>query len=1661
MRFFLVILLVFVHIELPIYELGFQHYEEHRKETLEETESGSKTLTVAPSKELHRDPEGKDSIAPKEVGPTPLRWTILQRRSDSSLEVRKNGESSETAKTTFLEMCPVQESSQWLRRMVSPLRIALELYSRPDFPTASTTSKDTKSHSEEGNGMEGRTLVLASNKDKEAITQCIPSRESPQKKRGRARRLWRTSYWILTLCTFDEVTLQRYTNICPTRTCTTLAAQRASAKTTEDCTHSLDRQRKFRVDRGFEKIIPGSHTDARRDEADAPKARSILDQNNGTENGRNVRNIGRDAGETQSFEVLQTTASHSLDEEYERNLRKLEGPLQGVPRATRGILQADFYDDHRNREHQSSMGITQSPSRGKSPQNRNMGRPSSGSRSGKAGKGDEKAGLVYLQDMCSIGIYRNYTDRLQLRGRGNQTGTSEAWPRRISWCGWRSQGRSQYLMILGSSLVCPTYWNTSCVPVALPKKVRFHLDVDPQRDDESTWDDFSSYTTSFHGQHDQALPTGEVDFAAVSSAWSLATEVLLETWADRIASMKDDLRGWVGGSLSEMAVLISPTLENHHSNKHLQNTGAWVRDPLSELAVSISPVPSDDVDATDDPNDSVPQWVSDLWDTVFEPQAEVTLPFSKKTVKFLTWYLDHQRHRECHSQRILYLDAKWQEWETNIRQCWTDLVLHDHAISVHLVQPEPPRADGEEHQGHLVISQQVDDEISTSLTAIKENELGDKQAWRCAMTMPRFINSHDVLRTIGEAFTFPNPSTWIVVDDVVLSDEYHKICHGTSVVAFHSERRSNFDNEEAERRELPGNLDGNTAEESDDVTMLAHQAQRLTQQPPLLQQPGIANDDDDPEEPDAPDEDEDMPSDDDESERRQTVSILTLGHAPFLARVRWREYEHMASDCAAHLGWHKDDVIYTFDMNFIPRDLRASRVAPLIVQHRTDLHDGNRLRYVVLDFDFYQRWPAAVPRTWRTLKLLPPEIHHGALLRILRLKPYCDAIKQVLPPRGCLLWHNGQIVRQQNQGLMRLEHGDYLQFAVPPHDDHCAPTEYSVRGVASGLQLHQIENNYDTHLDTDEEFDHVPPRETVLDSWMEPDYYSMFQQEMSPSLCDIQRQIPLWVFNEATPIAELATEPINVDLLNRWHAEQRIDEDGQLYACFETWHLSGFNQPRRYESRRVFLYDDVANWRPTIQHLWRDVIDPIWPTDFFLVSGEVPVGADEEEIAGHILVLQHETPEMAAVLGTVMHLTETSIRLEHLAYLTPTPTRCPSLLQKMRINSDCPPIEPTTMCTCWLDSLRLQDDTDHQIAHGNNIVVYVQQNYAEQSDDVTHLMQRPAWEQQHEFFEELHFIEDLSEAWRTTATTGTMCEPSANVVTYFLKPGVQHICAHPRTVTLHSDPGRWLAILSGAWDDLVQPEDRLRFWIVKPNPLGTQRPVCAHVLIGQDLPRHQKYILTSLYDQTDPSPSHVATIEGESITPQTLLVNVARLGLCGVRRMYNGECQIMLGDEPLSASTTDIHPNNGDNYRVLVLRVSPANPTTGPVLLQLAKHLQASDKHSEDIEDLQIDLKPAWNALSDFDSHFILPVFDLFAPEVHDVRWHPAAYEWLDLPWYDYNVPCYSLHVYFDGSCTTTSSKIGFAAVQLPSLTLTMVGCWQELLQGTMIRTVLVPIRQN
>ena len=94
------------------------------------------------------------------------------------------------------------------------------------------------------------------------------------------------------------------------------------------------------------------------------------------------------------------------------------------------------------------------------------------------------------------------------------------------------------------------------------------------------------------------------------------------------------------------------------------------------------------------------------------------------------------------------------------------------------------------------------------------------------------------------------------------------------------------------------------------------------------------------------------------------------------------------------------------------------------------------------------------------------------LLRITGVAKYWQAVRN-----RCLLWHQGQLVPLQSNGLVHLNHGDTTRVAVPPFPAPEVSMYYAVRACQHGLTPMEITHRYRNNPDPDDLFTDLEPEQ--------------------------------------------------------------------------------------------------------------------------------------------------------------------------------------------------------------------------------------------------------------------------------------------------------------------------------------------------------------------------------------------------------------------------------------------------------------------------------------------------------------------------------------------------------------------------------------------------------
>ena len=156
---------------------------------------------------------------------------------------------------------------------------------------------------------------------------------------------------------------------------------------------------------------------------------------------------------------------------------------------------------------------------------------------------------------------------------------------------------------------------------------------------------------------------------------------------------------------------LQDTLEQAESKCMLQSQEALAPGPALEHSVTVWP---NDPTTFEDAHAAMAFFTA--LQAYWQPLALLNPPAMPALVPVVTWYLDHIRYPQCFQQRVVLLNHNPADWIQRIRSVWMDLVMPEHLMTLHLVQPHPPEMPTHIAAHILVVQQPMSPFRSTLLT---------------------------------------------------------------------------------------------------------------------------------------------------------------------------------------------------------------------------------------------------------------------------------------------------------------------------------------------------------------------------------------------------------------------------------------------------------------------------------------------------------------------------------------------------------------------------------------------------------------------------------------------------------------------------------------------------------------------------------------------------------------------------------------------------------------------------------------------------------------------------------------------------------------------------------------------------------------------------------
>jgi hypothetical protein len=117
-------------------------------------------------------------------------------------------------------------------------------------------------------------------------------------------------------------------------------------------------------------------------------------------------------------------------------------------------------------------------------------------------------------------------------------------------------------------------------------------------------------------------------------------------------------------------------------------------------------------------------------------------------VEWMTWYLCAPLRTSSTDSRPLRIDIEQHMWLQDLQHLWRDQWVPHMAVSIHVVEPIPPKASYEQHVGHLLIVQgEISQQVPVLVTTLFASALGRRLS-HMACFPPHQFSPQQLLQTL-------------------------------------------------------------------------------------------------------------------------------------------------------------------------------------------------------------------------------------------------------------------------------------------------------------------------------------------------------------------------------------------------------------------------------------------------------------------------------------------------------------------------------------------------------------------------------------------------------------------------------------------------------------------------------------------------------------------------------------------------------------------------------------------------------------------------------------------------------------------------------------------------------------------------------------------------
>ena len=446
----------------------------------------------------------------------------------------------------------------------------------------------------------------------------------------------------------------------------------------------------------------------------------------------------------------------------------------------------------------------------------------------------------------------------------------------------------------------------------------------------------------------------------------------------------------------------------------------------------------------------------------------------ERYIKVLTWFIHGLESRECRMPRMVRLPEDFTRWNQLMCSAWFGL-LHPHeALWFHIVDPEPPTAEWEEHDAQVILVQQPRHfERAVLYTSIYHAQaqvaiqriarfsrsaihLSDciAEAEIPLQVQHRLIHGYYGWRTIHNP---PLPAMNLADGAAVVvhvrpepdSPSQHErypfdfLWANDAYVPQHTRRPELRPRSRSPRRQVQ--------HENDEASFMARQPRQIPRDEELFAESTESS-------ASASTYDSDQPS--------SFFNIFQLQSPMYAARVRTDSWPLTYSQVRHVIGLNRHDIQYIHVASYRPADLYAAGTQVAIVQRAHDLQPGDHRRIVLIDVVFHEHHAEAT-MTHRYATLVRKDLTRRILLEELKLQEFCRQVRH-----QCIVQLNGRTIPLSSHTLYDVYHADYIRIDLPPHPKSSLPSRAVARCLRDGISFDIAQQQYDNG-ETDFEWETV------------------------------------------------------------------------------------------------------------------------------------------------------------------------------------------------------------------------------------------------------------------------------------------------------------------------------------------------------------------------------------------------------------------------------------------------------------------------------------------------------------------------------------------------------------------------------------------------------------